>query len=63
MAAAQKGRPRQFQEDMRARFAPGTFARIGAVLRENEDRTAFVRTAVERELHRRERGNDQQTKI
>lgn len=55
MAAAQRGRPREFQEDMRARFAPGTFARIEAVLQEGEDRTAFVREAVERELQRREK--------
>jgi hypothetical protein len=55
MAAAERGRPRQFDEDMRARFAPGTFKRIEAVLREDEDRTEFVRTAVERELQRRER--------
>lgn len=40
---------------MQARFAEGTFARIDAVLGEAEDRTAFVREAVERELERRER--------
>jgi hypothetical protein len=39
---------------MQARFAKGTFARIEAVLAESEDRTAFVREAVERELKRRE---------
>jgi hypothetical protein len=52
--AARRGRPKEFNEDMRARFAPGTFARIEAVLKEDEDRTAFVRKAVERELRRRE---------
>ena len=54
-AAAGRGRPRQFQEDMRARFTPGTFRRVEAVLHESEDRTAFVREAVERELQRREK--------
>jgi hypothetical protein len=39
---------------MQARFAAGTFARIAAVLREKEDRTDFVREAVERELERRD---------
>jgi len=52
--AAQRGRPKEFSEDMRARFPLGTFARIAAVLKEDEDRTAFVRKAVERELRRRE---------
>ena len=40
---------------MVARFAAGTFGRIEAVLTENEDRTDFVREAVERELARREK--------
>jgi hypothetical protein len=40
---------------MRARFTPGTFRRVEAVLHESEDRTAFVREAVERELQRREK--------
>ena len=53
--AKHTGRPRQWQEDMQARFPAGTFKRIEAVLGEDEDRTDFVRTAVERELHRRER--------
>ena len=48
-------RPRQWAEDMTARFPKGTFARITAVLKEDEDRTDFVREAVERELKRRER--------
>jgi hypothetical protein len=39
---------------MIARFAAGTFARIEAVLAEDEDRTDFVREAVEREIKRRE---------
>lgn len=49
------GRRKEFDEDMRARFAAGTFERIEAVLDEDEDRTAFVRHAVERELKRREK--------
>lgn len=49
------GRIKRWAEDMQARFAEGTFARIDAVLAEGEERTAFVREAVERELKRRER--------
>ena len=55
MAKKRKGRPRQWAEDMQARFLVGTFARIEVVLGEDEDRTDFVREAVERELQRRER--------
>ena len=50
----QMGRPRQRAEDMQARFPAGTFKRIEAVLDEDEDRTDFVRAAVERELRHRE---------
>jgi hypothetical protein len=49
------GRKKRWAEDMQARFAEGTFARIQSVLTEEEDRTDFVRTAVERELKRREK--------
>lgn len=49
------GRKKLWAEDMQARFPPGTFERIEAVLTEDEDRTDFVRAAVERELKRRER--------
>lgn len=49
------GRAKRWAEDMQARFPPGTFDRIQAVLDEGEDRTDFVRDAVERELKRRER--------
>jgi hypothetical protein len=41
-------------ESMVARFPQGTFARVAAVLSATEDRTDFVREAVERELQRRE---------
>ena len=49
------GRKKLWAEDMVARFPEGTFARIERVLQEKEDRTDFVREAVERELKRRER--------
>ncbi|KKW92242.1 hypothetical protein YP76_09910 [Sphingobium chungbukense] len=47
------GRPPLWSENMHARFRAGTFNRINAVLREDEDRTDFVREAVEREIERR----------
>jgi len=49
------GRKLKFPEKMTAAFSPGTFERIERVLGETEDRTDFVREAVERELKRRER--------
>jgi hypothetical protein len=49
------GRKRRWLEDMQARFPAGTFERIEHVLREREERTAFVREAVEREIERRQR--------
>jgi len=52
------GRKKRWAEDMQARFPEGTFARIEAVLEDAEDRTDFVREAVERELKRRERSKD-----
>lgn len=48
------GRPKQWSENMQARFPDGTFARIAAVLKDREDRTDFIREAVEKELKRRE---------
>jgi len=50
------GRKKRWNEDMQARFPEGTFARIRAVLEKDEDRTDFVRKAVERELARRKSG-------
>lgn len=47
------GRKKRWSEDMVARFAEGTFAAIGGVLRPGEDRTDFVREAVQREVERR----------
>lgn len=49
------GRTKRWAEDMQARFPEGTFGRIEAVLEESEDRTEFVRVAVEKELKRREK--------
>ena len=49
------GRKKRWAEDMQARFPEGTFERITAVLNEGEDRTDFVRSAVEAELKRREK--------
>ena len=46
-------RAKLWHEDMVARFPEGTFERIREVLREREERTDFVREAVERELKRR----------
>lgn len=48
------GRKKLWDEIMRAPFQKGTFDRIAAVLKATEDRTQFVRTAVENELKRRE---------
>ena len=52
---ARMGRKKQWAEDMQARFQEGTFDRIAAVLDGKEDRTDFVRAAVERELQAREK--------
>lgn len=48
------GRKKLWAEEMQARFVDGTFERIEAVLKDDEDRTDLVRAAVERELKRRE---------
>ena len=50
------GRRKRWTEQMQARFEEGTFARIADALKPNEDRTDFVREAVENELDRREDG-------
>ncbi|NNM75096.1 hypothetical protein [Enterovirga aerilata] len=42
-------------EKMVAALPKGTFARMVAVLRPDEDKTAFIREAVEAELARREK--------
>jgi hypothetical protein len=49
--------PRRLEDGFRprrAKFAAGTLERIAAVLAEGEERTAFIREAVEREIKRRE---------
>jgi hypothetical protein len=48
------GRKKRWHDVMGAKFPAGTFERIATVLKEEEDRTDFVREAVERELERRE---------
>ena len=52
--AMSMGRKRKWVEDTVARFAEGTFARIATVLGKTEERSEFIREAVERELVRRE---------
>ena len=47
------GRVRLWSEDMGARFAEGTFAKIDRHREKDETRTDFVRAAVEREIDRR----------
>ena len=54
--APRVGRKMLYPEKCIAPFAAGTFARIGQVLGEGEDRTDLIREAVERELQRRSRG-------
>lgn len=55
------GRKKEFTERILAPFRDGTLARIAAVLEGEEDRTAFIRDAVERELKRRERQQNKQS--
>jgi hypothetical protein len=49
------GRRKLWPERTAVKFAANTFARIAAVLGKDEDRTDFVRRAVEREIRRREK--------
>jgi hypothetical protein len=49
-------RATKYFDKMLARFPEGTFDRIAAVLGKTEDRAEFIRTGVEREIKRRERG-------
>jgi hypothetical protein len=48
------GRKKLWPERTAVKFAANTFERIAAVLGKEEDRTDFVRLAVEREIKRRE---------
>jgi len=45
-----RGPQRQWAQNMTARFPDGTFERIEVLLDQGEERTAFVRAAVEREI-------------
>ena len=47
------GRTKLWTDVTQSRFPEGTFKRIAAVLDVDEDRTDFIREAVERELKRR----------
>jgi hypothetical protein len=53
--APRVGRRMEFPDKCIAPLAKGTFARIAAALKDGEDRTSFIREAVERELQRREK--------
>jgi hypothetical protein len=48
-----RGPPKQYPNATAAWFAEGTFCRILAVLKPDENRAAFIREAVEREIVRR----------
>ena len=52
-------RKKKYHEEMMARFPKGTFAMIRKVIKPDEDRTDFVRAAVQKEIERRgARGNE-----
>jgi hypothetical protein len=51
------GRKQINEEQMPARLPEGTLARIDAVLEDKESRAGFLRSAVERELKRREKAS------
>lgn len=51
------GRKQINEEQMPARLPEGTLARIDATLEDKESRAGFLRTAVERELKRREKAS------
>lgn len=48
------GRPKLFATPILVKFAAGVVDRIAHVLEPDEDRTDFIRAAVEREIKRRE---------
>jgi hypothetical protein len=48
------GRKLRWPERVMAKLAAGTLARIADVLEKDEERTAFMREAIEREIQRRE---------
>jgi len=47
------GRKLRWPERVMAKLAAGTLERIAAVLEKGEERTAFLRDAIEREIERR----------
>jgi hypothetical protein len=47
------GRKLRWPERVMAKLAVGTLARIATVLEKGEERTAFLREAIEREIERR----------
>jgi hypothetical protein len=49
------GRKKRWPERTAIKLADGTFERIAEVLADDEDRMAFMREAVEREIERREK--------
>jgi hypothetical protein len=49
------GRKKRWHDAMAAKFPEGTFEQIATVLTADEDRTDFVRKAVEREIARRQK--------
>ena len=49
------GRKKRWHESLLVKFPAGTRDRIDSVLSEEEERTGFIRRAVEREIERRER--------
>ncbi len=53
------GRKKEFTERVLSPLRPGTLDRIAAVLDDGEERTEFVRQALEREIKRRERSREQ----
>lgn len=57
------GRPLLWPDKIVAPLPAGSKARINAVLHQGEDKTDFLRTAVERELQRRESTNLPQSKV
>lgn len=52
------GRKKRYPEKMIAALPPGTFDRMASVARDDEDKTDFIREAVENELARREKPKD-----
>lgn len=56
------GRPLLWPDKIVAPLPAGSKARINAVLHQGEDKTDFLRAAVERELQRRERDSNPNVK-